>query len=446
MSLPKLQIVERGPNSTRRAELSPEDVASHLDPSLVGLGTGLFAAAVVACAPSSAGLIPYGVRAVVFAFRLGCYVTSSAAQLCLTAETSESWAYAYPDVTVQQAKAALESFDAKHVCLVYLSLGYLIEKLTVLFENTPVPSQAYISAVITTGVEISGPPAILKRFAQEELVDAEPSPVPSYGPYRAAHLHSGADIDQVLGLHDALSEDFLASSQPRGTLISGSGSRLPQVDAGSLLRAIAYECLNVPIFIQSTFDRCVQIAKASQGPHCLVIPCGPTAFASNLAKAVARETQLDVILKMPPQLPLEGVPSGIGSHGSSGKCKLAIVGMSGRFPDAANHEALWDLLCKGLDVHRVVPKERFPVETHVDPTGKGINTSHTPYGCFIKDPGLFDPRFFNMSPREGIADRSDATSCYHDGIRGSRNVRIRAKSNSVIQTRPNRHFLWPNVR
>lgn len=26
--------------------------------------------------------------------------------------------------------------------------------------------------------------------------------------------------------------------------------------------------------------------------------------------------------------------------------------------------------------------------------------SHTPYGCFIDEPGLFDPRFFNMSPRE----------------------------------------------
>lgn len=37
---------------------------------------------------------------------------------------------------------------------------------------------------------------------------------------------------------------------------------------------------------------------------------------------------------------------------------------------------------------------------HYDPTGKGRNTSHTPFGCFIDEPGLFDPRFFNMSPRE----------------------------------------------
>ena len=47
-----------------------------------------------------------------------------------------------------------------------------------------------------------------------------------------------------------------------------------------------------------------------------------------------------------------------------------------------------------------IPKDRFNVDTHYDPTGKIRNTSHTPYGCFIDEPGLFDPRFFNMSPRE----------------------------------------------
>lgn len=49
---------------------------------------------------------------------------------------------------------------------------------------------------------------------------------------------------------------------------------------------------------------------------------------------------------------------------------------------------------------RQIPKDRFDVRKHYDPSGKVRNTSHTPYGCFIDEPGLFDPRFFNMSPRE----------------------------------------------
>ena len=47
-----------------------------------------------------------------------------------------------------------------------------------------------------------------------------------------------------------------------------------------------------------------------------------------------------------------------------------------------------------------IPPDRFDVKKHYDAHGKVRNTSHTPYGCFIDEPGLFDPRFFNMSPRE----------------------------------------------
>ena len=74
--------------------------------------------------------------------------------------------------------------------------------------------------------------------------------------------------------------------------------------------------------------------------------------------------------------------------------------MSGRFPGATDNESLWKLLEQGQDMHRKVPKDRFDIDTHVDPSGKKVNASHTPYGCFIEEPGLFDARFFNMSPRE----------------------------------------------
>lgn len=79
---------------------------------------------------------------------------------------------------------------------------------------------------------------------------------------------------------------------------------------------------------------------------------------------------------------------------------IALEGMAGRFPDATDHEKFWDLLEKGLDVHRTVPADRYNVTTHTDPTLRKKNTSHTPYGNFINEPGLFDARFFHMSPKE----------------------------------------------
>jgi monodictyphenone polyketide synthase len=81
--------------------------------------------------------------------------------------------------------------------------------------------------------------------------------------------------------------------------------------------------------------------------------------------------------------------------------KIAIVGMSCRMPGGATDtEKFWELLEKGLDVHRKIPADRFDVDSHYDPAGKRVNASHTPYGCFIDEPGLFDAPFFNMSPRE----------------------------------------------
>ena len=92
--------------------------------------------------------------------------------------------------------------------------------------------------------------------------------------------------------------------------------------------------------------------------------------------------------------------------GSSMQSKIAIVGMSCRMPGGATDtEKFWDLLEAGLDVHRKIPADRFDVESHHDPTGKRLNTSHTAYGCFIDEPGLFDAPFFNMSPRE--AEQTD---------------------------------------
>lgn len=83
--------------------------------------------------------------------------------------------------------------------------------------------------------------------------------------------------------------------------------------------------------------------------------------------------------------------------------KIAIVGMACRMPGGATTtEEFWQVLEKGLDVHRKIPADRFDADTHCDPTGKRMNTSLTPYGCFIDKPGLFDAPFFNMSPREAL--------------------------------------------
>lgn len=91
---------------------------------------------------------------------------------------------------------------------------------------------------------------------------------------------------------------------------------------------------------------------------------------------------------------------GPSSSGRFELSKLAILGYSGRFPDANSTEEFWELLHEGRDVASITPSNRWDVRTHVDPTLKKKNTAGTPYGCWLKDPGLFDAKFFMLSPRE----------------------------------------------
>ena len=128
-----------------------------------------------------------------------------------------------------------------------------------------------------------------------------------------------------------------------------------------------------------------------------VVPIGTK--ADQLIYTGLKQTSLRESLSFTPKKSKTGHP-GDGSYSSPGQPKLAIIGMSGRFPGAKDIEAFWDVLYQGLDVHKPVPPSRWDVKTHVDLTETRKNTSATPFGCWLDDPGMFDARFFNISPRE----------------------------------------------
>lgn len=225
-----------------------------------------------------------------------------------------------------------------------------------------------------------------------------PMPLPVHGPYHAAHLHSNTDFEKVLHLKNSAFGRILSNVQPRFPIMScTSGTWYNDLDCKALLLSVVREILTEPLQFQKILQGCIVKAQNFRGSKCVVVPFGPTNSAPSLANMLKAQTSLDVTVRH--SLLKDQAAN---NEGSGGKPKLAIVGMAGRFPDAASHEKLWELLEKGLDVHREVPKNRFDVTTHVDPSGKARNTSHTPFGCWIENPGLFDPRFFNMSPREAF--------------------------------------------
>ena len=159
-----------------------------------------------------------------------------------------------------------------------------------------------------------------------------------------------------------------------------------------------------PLRWDYVLESVISAVKNSDNARCNIVRFGPSTAGHSLVSALRQEKGLEIniddrILNQS-SISKHETSSSAANLTAAGSSSIAICGLSGRFPDAADHEAFWALLEKGLDLHREIPKDRFDVKSHVDADGKKKNTSHTPFGCFIEEPGLFDPRFFNISPRE----------------------------------------------
>jgi acyl transferase domain-containing protein/acyl carrier protein len=96
---------------------------------------------------------------------------------------------------------------------------------------------------------------------------------------------------------------------------------------------------------------------------------------------------------------------------------VAIIGMSGRFPDADNVEAFWRNLAAGKNCIREVPPERWDQALVYDPGSRQANKTNSKWGGFLTDADKFDPLFFNISGREAeVTDpqhRLFLEECYH---------------------------------
>ncbi|MEI7063630.1 SDR family NAD(P)-dependent oxidoreductase [Dickeya chrysanthemi] len=79
---------------------------------------------------------------------------------------------------------------------------------------------------------------------------------------------------------------------------------------------------------------------------------------------------------------------------------IAIVGMSGSFPMAADLETYWENLLQGKDCISEVPPARWNWRDYLQEVHGAENRDSIRWGGFIQDMAEFDPLFFGISPRE----------------------------------------------
>ncbi|MEH1778399.1 MAG: SDR family NAD(P)-dependent oxidoreductase [Nostoc sp.] len=80
--------------------------------------------------------------------------------------------------------------------------------------------------------------------------------------------------------------------------------------------------------------------------------------------------------------------------------EIAIIGISGRYPQADNLETFWENLKTGKNCVTEIPKERWDYRQYYDPEKNKRGKSYCKWGGFINNVDRFDPLFFNIAPKE----------------------------------------------
>ncbi|KAL4861374.1 hypothetical protein BDV12DRAFT_208059 [Aspergillus spectabilis] len=378
-------------------EVRPREFTLSKDTAvLTGLGLGFLAATAIAASPSLLDIPATAAEVIRIAMRTGRVVHQKAQELEIDSPEGslQSWSTLVKGVGEEAAQSELDRFNA--------SMG------------VPRPSHVYVGVVEPDGsVFINGPPSKLRQlFAMPgRLQSASRAPLPVYGgPCHAAHLYDHTDVAWIV--RNVRPE--IASRR-----CEGAASLLSMADGCPLDPATALGLLSSAVQILLTrvirWAEVVQVVtrapwwEEGHGPRDVQIMscCTASPAVDGLRRALEAEHPASATVIHDLTGWLRDTPPKTGAHAEDGESKIAVVGMSCRLPGAEDIQQFWELLEAGRDVHQTVPANRYDATSHTDPTGRRANTSQTPFGCFIDNPGLFDATFFEMSPRE--AAQTDPT-------------------------------------
>lgn len=167
---------------------------------------------------------------------------------------------------------------------------------------------------------------------------------------------------------------------------------------GHLLRAAALQTLSQRLDIVQTVGKLSTYLETSQSIDVKLIgPSGHTAYLGNILKTGLGRLERHVSVE---DLLAYSLNDSVQQGG------IAIVGMSGKGPSSEDLDEFWNVVVTGQDCHQEIPADRFDLGEYYcskhGAGGAGNCTITCRHGCFIKNPGHFDAKFFHVSPREAL--------------------------------------------
>ncbi|KAL4751925.1 hypothetical protein BDW72DRAFT_192435 [Aspergillus terricola var. indicus] len=339
---------------------------------LIGLCTGSLAAAAISSSSSLSELLPAAVHTVQVALRLGLLAIDVRDRIePPEADGVQQWSTLFFGLDEKVAVAGLNDFIST--------------------KRVPNLSRPFVSAHARKALTISGSPSTLQDLQSAGVfAQYQSKPLPIFLPAHARHLFSVKDVATIL---DTTVPAQWAGFNAKLPVISGAEG-MPVWAGGfvALLERALCDCLLEPI----RWDKVLDNFRSLVG-GCATEAVTITPIATNLEYSMS--ASLKELTNVHIQ-PLDGLRETGFRLIPPAKSKLAIVGMSGRFPESPSPEAFWDLLYQGLDVCKEVPRQRWDWRTHVTPDGKGHNLGGTKWGCWLDFADQFDARFFSISPKE----------------------------------------------
>ncbi|KXT07088.1 hypothetical protein AC578_2468 [Pseudocercospora eumusae] len=331
----------------------------------LGFCIGLLAASVVAGARDTSELVRLGVEVVGVSCRLALELRRRAR---LIEDSPRGWSAVIVGPR-DDIEARLETFN----------------------RALPSLKRAYRGVVVTNWTTIFGPPSTLATLMSSTSFEDFPKTLHAgTTAVHAPHLPS-IDIDGIVG------GSLLFEGTPvyRVTVSCSTCRPFQATTVKELLENAVVDIATSSMWPEGVVKELRAILEAQE---IVVTEIGPSCYTP-MVRSLLQLQGRNVTTRSNPTAPLDA-PT-VTSRGDSGL--IAIVGMSGRFPGCNDKlEEFWDLLVKGRSTHEEIPTSRFTLEDVFDPTQTLKNAVLNRFGCFLKNPGLFDHGLFEVSPREAM--------------------------------------------
>lgn len=283
------------------------------------------------------------------------------------------WARTYVGLTAEKAQRIVDDFHRSQII--------------------PTPRKIAVGVVSKTWVTLFGAPSSLARLQawSTELASVPSVNTDSGGPVHNPYLPP-INVDQIL--QDSSVRDLPLDWSKARLLSPVLCEEYRRATFGELLAEILNDVMHKILRVSDIIEACVGHLETERPVRMTVVgPTGHQPAVEQLLKRrrISYHEEISHNAARGPEMQAKA---------RGGSDLVAVVGMSGRFPGNDTIEGFWEDLLAGKNHIKKVPKSRFDLDVFYDPTGKKKNSTTAQHGAWLDEPGLFDHRLFNVSPRE----------------------------------------------